>query len=32
MIDQLKKKDKPYAYGVTVNLYGVATGVMIKRC
>lgn len=29
MIDQLKK-DKPYAYGVTVNLYGVATGVNDK--
>ena len=31
MIDQLKKKDKPYAYGVTVNLYGVATGVNDKE-
>ena len=31
MIDQLKKKDKPYAYGVTVNLYGVATGVNDKK-
>ncbi len=30
MIRQLKD-DKPYAYGVTVNLYGVATGVNDKK-
>ena len=30
MIDQLQDKVKPYAYGVTVNLYGTAIGVKDK--